>query len=362
MRARLVVSFLGACILCSFLATTGYAQDKTATRLVTVLAVDGVARQADLPACADVLSIGLYQLPQTGQHAFRISFLSLAADATGRASGKVAGSTSTQLPDQTVLRVEVTRDSFGAEATLSLGAGLRRDGGHYRLQTLKNVTGSQLYTIETDRDAVWLPVASSLVADATIDDPVQIVVTTLASDGTGGGERVVAAYPTGKAYEANCAFLQHGNQGLGYTDAFVGRWDDTEGSGFDEALQIHESTSIPGNFHLAGTLQSAAEWSYNNGDPLDFNGWLAAGVTAGWVGMVSSAYAQHIMPFVSNEMNDWAVNVLTQMTDTRYGYYPPGGLGARAGLAQHQRLSQRRRQRLDRRQLGGARGLFSGPG
>ncbi len=125
--------------------------------------------------------------------------------------------------------------------------------------------------------------------------------------------------PTG---ETNCAFVHHGNQGLAYSDVFYGRYDDLDGSGFDEALQIHEALSIPGNFHLAATLQTSTEWDNNNGDPNDFNGWLAAGVSAGWCGMVTSAYAQHMMPFVQDAMNEWAVNVETQMTNTRYGYYP----------------------------------------
>jgi len=122
--------------------------------------------------------------------------------------------------------------------------------------------------------------------------------------------------------EANCAFVHHGNQGLAYTDVFYGRSDDMGGSGFDEALEVHQGTSIPGNFHLCGPLQTSAEWDRNNGDPNDFNGWLASGVSSGWCGMVTSAYGQHIMPFVQDDMNDWSVNIQTQMTNNRYGYYP----------------------------------------
>lgn len=124
------------------------------------------------------------------------------------------------------------------------------------------------------------------------------------------------------AGNAHCAFVHHGNQGLAYSDVFYGRSTDPEGSGFDEALQVHQATSIPGNFHLAATLQTSCEWDHESGDPNDFNGWLAAGCAAGWAGMVTSAYAQHMMPFVRDEMNDWAVNIETQMTNTRYGYYP----------------------------------------
>ena len=66
-----------------------------------------------------------------------------------------------------------------------------------------------------------------------------------------------------------------------FTDGMLPEAYDPEGSGFDEALQVHESLGIPGNFHLSGTLMTAADWAHNEGDPQDFNGWLASGVTGG---------------------------------------------------------------------------------
>ncbi|MDI6807563.1 MAG: T9SS type A sorting domain-containing protein [Candidatus Eisenbacteria bacterium] len=123
-------------------------------------------------------------------------------------------------------------------------------------------------------------------------------------------------------YEANCAFFHHGNQALAYTNVFHGESGREADSGFDETLEVHQSTGIPGNFHLSGLLQTSAEWDARTGDPQDFNAWLRAGVTAGWAGMGTSAYAQNIMPFSRNEMNDWAVETMTQMTNWRYGYYP----------------------------------------
>jgi hypothetical protein len=139
-----------------------------------------------------------------------------------------------------------------------------------------------------------------------------------------GGEAVdrLSADNLALTGEAHCAFVHHGNQGLAYSDVFYGRSGDLDGSGFDEALQVHQATSIPGNFHLAATLQTSTEWDHNSGNPNDFNGWLASGCAAGWAGMVTSAYAQHIMPFVRNDMNNWAVNIETQMTNLRYSYYP----------------------------------------
>ncbi len=127
------------------------------------------------------------------------------------------------------------------------------------------------------------------------------------------------AMPAGPTH---VAFLHHGNQGLAHTDVLKGRPGAEGSSGFDEVLRIHEQRNIPGNFHLSALLQSSAEWSRNNGDPLDFNGWLRAGVVAGWAGMVSSAYGQPIMPFLQGPMNAWAIDRDHDMVAFRYGYDP----------------------------------------
>lgn len=120
----------------------------------------------------------------------------------------------------------------------------------------------------------------------------------------------------------NVAFVHHGNQGLAYSDVFAGRPGAEANSGFDEILRKHEQTNVPGNFHLGALLQSSAEWNRQNGDPLDINGWLRAGVTAGWAGMITSAYGQPIMPFLQGAMNDWAISRDHAMVQWRYGYDP----------------------------------------
>lgn len=120
----------------------------------------------------------------------------------------------------------------------------------------------------------------------------------------------------------NVAFVHHGNQGLAYSDVFHGRAGAEASSGFDEILRVHEQKNIPGNFHLGALLQSSAEWNRQNGDPLDFNGWLRSGVTNGWAGMVTSAYGQPILPFLQGAMNDWAIDRDVAMVTTRYNYVP----------------------------------------
>jgi hypothetical protein len=114
----------------------------------------------------------------------------------------------------------------------------------------------------------------------------------------------------------NCAFVHHGNQGLTYTEVFYGQFPQ-ETSGFDEILEVHQATGIPGNFHMSGTLMPAAQWH----NP-EFNHWLSIGVQEGWVCMLSSALGQHIMPFARDEMNNWSVSVENDMVAYRYNYIP----------------------------------------
>jgi hypothetical protein len=124
----------------------------------------------------------------------------------------------------------------------------------------------------------------------------------------------------GSKATGNCAFVHHGNQGLTYTEVFYGSANGIsglDGSGFDEVLQAHEATDVPGNFHMSGTLMPAAEWH----NP-EFNDWLESLAAEGLVSMMTSALGQHIMPFVHNEMNDWSVHVESQMVDFQYNYTP----------------------------------------
>jgi len=118
----------------------------------------------------------------------------------------------------------------------------------------------------------------------------------------------------------NCAFVHHGNQGLTYTEVFYGSpWGSSgmAGSGFDEILEVHEATLIPGNFHMSGTLMPAAAWH----NP-EFNLWLKTMASNGLASMMTSALGQHIMPFMANDMNNWSVHVESQMVQHYYNYIP----------------------------------------
>lgn len=124
----------------------------------------------------------------------------------------------------------------------------------------------------------------------------------------------------GIAATGNCAFVHHGNQGLTYTDVFYGNAygsSGLDGSGYDEVLEVHEATNVPGNFHMSGTLMPAAEWH----NP-EFNDWLYNLAQSGLISMMTSALGQHIMPFVTDEMNNWSVYTENQMVEHFYNYTP----------------------------------------
>lgn len=258
---------------------------------VNVLAVDRVGESGVAPA-ADILSVSLLDASKP-KPTLRIAFLHLGTNPSSVLSGGRAIA------------------SWSEPVSIVVQA-----GGKTLMQTTLSPHGEAFEPVERgvvrDGDALLVPVGP----DHLVTGHIAFSIT------TSGGDHVDAAWPADRDYAANCALVLHGNQGLGYTDVFHGRADDLDGSGFDEAMQVHELLSIPVNIHLSGTLMTAADWAYNQGDPLDFNGWLASGVSGGWVGMLTSAYAQHIMPFVRHEMNEWAVHTETQMVIDRYGTTP----------------------------------------
>ena len=260
----------------------------------------GVDMAADAPPGLDLLSLYLDRGPE--ESLLRLSLVQATDPLTGASLIPGAAEFEIQLGGTDAPRLRLH------------GKDLR--AGRGRLELLE--TGKRSRQLEADfellRDnAVWrLP--SALFSRAATRFMVRAFLDGVEVD------RLLAE--PDRDYAAHCALMHHGNQSLTGTDVFHGRWDDEAGSGFDEALEVHQATDIPGNFHLSGPLQSSANWDALNGDPQDFNTWLADGVAAGWAGMVTSVYAQHIMPFVSDTMNDWSVNIHADMTGLRYGYSP----------------------------------------
>jgi FlgD Ig-like domain len=278
----------------------------------TVLVVDGVGSPGIDPA-ADLLSVTLQHNADQAPH-LRISFLSLGDDAWS-----VLGHPGDQKNDRESVTVTLRHLVDGSAPRLMTQIDLAKVDGRFHVQASSEEKGKRWWQNDNDPDAIFLALDSDPSLTATLENPWKLQIET-SSESKGLVDQIVASLPAAKDYQAHCAFVLHGNQGLGYSDVFHGRSEDLEGSGFDETLQVHQNLGVPGNFHLSGTLQTSAEWSAQNGDPVDFNAWLAAGVTEGWAGMITSAYAQHIMPFVNDDMNNWAVHTETDMIDHRYGY------------------------------------------
>eukprot|EP01105_Mastigella_eilhardi_P015732 TRINITY_DN359_c0_g2_i1.p1 TRINITY_DN359_c0_g2~~TRINITY_DN359_c0_g2_i1.p1 ORF type:complete len:814 (+),score=177.15 TRINITY_DN359_c0_g2_i1:167-2608(+) len=112
-------------------------------------------------------------------------------------------------------------------------------------------------------------------------------------------------------------FLNHGNQALGWTDVLRGRSGWEEHTGFDEVMRAHEYYGVAGNFHLSGVLTQAALWH----DP-GFVDWLRAGAHAGRWDLLASAYSQHVMPFVFEDMNYFSVGYHKELLWHVFGYDP----------------------------------------
>ena len=165
----------------------------------------------------------------------------------------------------------------------------------------------------------------AVAARAAADDATPVRFYVITTDGSRVLDSITATNaPTSSTH--NVAFVQHLNQGLTYTTVFRGERGENAAydgdpnnpdDGADELLAAHQYYNLPVNWHQAGTLISAAQWHDKS-----FNDWLAAGVTGGWVEMITSAYGQQMMPFLRDEVNGKAVAVENSMIVQRYGFTP----------------------------------------
>ncbi len=114
---------------------------------------------------------------------------------------------------------------------------------------------------------------------------------------------------------AKIVFVQHGNQGITWTDVLRGRQGFEAQSGFDELLRAHDWYDVRLTLHLSGTIIAAAQWY----DPA-FNRWVRQGVADGRYEIMTSAFGQHIMPFVHDDMNDWSIGKEKDIIWSVYGY------------------------------------------
>ncbi|HDI07688.1 MAG TPA: hypothetical protein ENF76_04925 [Candidatus Bathyarchaeota archaeon] len=97
------------------------------------------------------------------------------------------------------------------------------------------------------------------------------------------------------------AFVHHGNQHINpFTSGVV---DDGQGHGFYRILDSHEEYGLPVNIHMSGVLITSLVW--NNPSFLER---IKNLTSRGLVEILGSVYGQHIMPYLDECLNTWALN------------------------------------------------------
>lgn len=291
----------------------------TAWTPASVAAV-GRVRASDDPLVLAGNILAFYCEPAAGDLALRVSLVAPVALRTGDPVFARRGVRVVVLLDEGGGTHEALPSPLRGRAPFAWDRAVEFDAAAGEARML---AGGRAGALERERfarhlDRGWL----AAVAPAGAAAPKRAAVITFLPDGRELDRLLAPLGARAPSGHTNVAFVHHGNQGLAYSDVFAGRSGAEISSGFDEVLRIHEQKNIPGNFHLAATLQSSAEWNHRNGDPLDFNGWLRSGVTNGWAAMMTSAYGQPILPFLQGSMNDWAIDRDVAMVTTRYGYVP----------------------------------------
>jgi len=100
---------------------------------------------------------------------------------------------------------------------------------------------------------------------------------------------------------AKLAFVHHGNQ---HINPFSGGViDDGQGHGFYRILDTHETYNLPVNLHLSGVLITGLVW--NKPSFLERVRNLAS---KGLVEILGGVYGEHIMPYLDESLNIWALN------------------------------------------------------
>jgi len=119
----------------------------------------------------------------------------------------------------------------------------------------------------------------------------------------------------GSTITTKVAFVHHGNQ---HTNPFVGGViDDGAGHGFYRTLQSHENYKLPVNIHMSGTLMAGLAWSVPS-----FLTRVKDDVSSGLIEIVGSVYGQHIMPYLDEALNIWALNEHKKMCQFFFGATP----------------------------------------
>jgi len=172
-----------------------------------------------------------------------------------------------------------------------------------------NISKSTAYTYGySDGATVHIRVATTKDGESGLKD-------ICPNDNLGDGYWDGAISSAGSTITTKVAFVHHGNQ---HTNPFVGGViNDGAGHGFNRTLQSHENYKLPVNIHISGTLLAALNWSIPS-----FLTRVKNDVSNGLIEMVGSVYGQHIMPYLDEALNIWALQESRKMNKFFFGATP----------------------------------------
>jgi hypothetical protein len=126
----------------------------------------------------------------------------------------------------------------------------------------------------------------------------------------------------GKA--AKVLLLAHANQALQPASFIHGLIKSTavNGPGYSRWLKVHEDNKAPVSLHFTATLASALQWATSTDltkDGPTFNARIKAGVAQGWLDVLGSTFADHVLKYFPLEMNHQNVMAARDILDGIYG-------------------------------------------
>ncbi|NBQ66099.1 MAG: hypothetical protein EBT95_11390, partial [Verrucomicrobia bacterium] len=127
----------------------------------------------------------------------------------------------------------------------------------------------------------------------------------------------------GKA--AKVLLLAHANQALqpaSFMHSLIKTTSTTNSPGYSRWLKVHEDNSAPVSLHLTATLASALQWA-NSTDPTKdgpaFNSRIKAGVAQGWLDLLGTTFADHVLKYFPQELNRQNILAAQEVLDGIYG-------------------------------------------
>ena len=114
---------------------------------------------------------------------------------------------------------------------------------------------------------------------------------------------------------AKLAFVHHGNQHINpFSGGVV---DDGLGHGFYRTLDTHETYNLPVNLHLSGVLITGLAWNKPS-----FLERIRNLTSKGLVEILGGVYGEHIMPYLDEPLNLWALNKHKELCHFYFNYTP----------------------------------------